>query len=499
MAENSRNRIALNAFSSAIQVIIVGLVYFFVYRIIVVELGVDQVGVWSLILATTSITSLANFGFSSALVKFVAEANAISDEAKLKKLLFTSWISMITLFLVVALIVYLLAYVFIDRIIDAKYVRIALKILPFSLLSLYIGALGSIWISALEGFQKNYIRSIIFSIGSIIYLLLTIILVPRNGLAGLAYSQVFQSFFIFIFSYYFLKKRCRTFKIYEWQWDNSTFRLLFGYGYKVQIVSLCQMLVDPLTKIMITRFSGITTLGFYEMASRLIIQLRYVIVNMNQVTIPIVSHYAQTDVSAIKYIYDRGLSFIAFLVFPMFAGIILFTPYLSGIWIGHVEPIFINCVYIMAISMLINIMASPAYFNSLGEGKLNGVLFMNFIILAMNLVLGIILGKTIPIYGVPLAWGISYAFGSIYLIRYYGTRKHFSFLRAFRPGDFILIAGAILFSVFSKYILLNISERKNYSAGSLLVLFIIYVVFFLAISFPNRNFKLLKVTQFFKK
>jgi O-antigen/teichoic acid export membrane protein len=498
MTENSRNKIALNAFSSAIQVIIVGLVYFFIYRIIVVKLGVDQVGVWSLILATTSITSLANFGFSSALVKFVAEANARKDEEKIDKLLFTSLFSMITIFFVVSLIVYLLAYLFIDEVVGPEYLNIARRILPFSLLSLYIGALGGVWISALEGFQKNYIRSIIFSSGSILYLIMTMVLVPGNGLNGLAYAQVFQSFFVFILSFYFLKRRCTSFRIFKWQWDNNIFRLLFGYGYKVQIVSLCQMLIDPLTKIMITRFSGITTLGFYEMASRLITQLRYVIVNMNQVTIPIVSHYSQTDVSAIRYIYERGLSFIAFLVFPMFAGIILFTPYLSGIWIGHIEPVFINCVYILAISMLINIMASPAYFNSLGEGKLNGVLIMNFIILALNAMLGIIFGKTIEIYGVILAFGISYAAGSVYLILHYENKKHYNFLNAFKSGDYILIAGTILFSFFSKFMLLGISERKNYSTGSLLILFSIYTVFFLGIASPNRNFKLLKVTQFFK-
>lgn len=498
MIENSRTSIAVNAISSAIQVIIVGVVYFIVYRIIVLELGVDQVGIWSLILATTSITSLANFGFTSALIKYVAEANAGTDVSTINKLLFTSLFSMISIFLVIASLVYLVAFFFIDRIIEPQYVGIAMRILPLSLLSLYVGALAGVWISALEGFQKNYIKSIIFSLASVTYLLITVLLVPGYGLTGLAYAQVFQSIIIFALSYFFVKKVCPTFKLLKWQWDGKLFRQLLGYGYKIQMVSICQMLIDPITKVLITKYSGLTTLGFYEMASRLIVQLRYIIVNMNQVTIPIVSHYSKTDNTAIKYIYERGISFIVFLVFPLFSGIILFTPFLSEIWIGQIEPVFINCVYILAISMLINIMASPAYFNSLGEGKLNDVVTMNLIILILNILFGVIFGNSIPTYGVVFAWGVSYAVGAVFLIWSYQRKKNFSFLDAITSGDLILIIGSIVFSVISKYFLIEIGHERSFNTGTLLIFILIYFAYFITILFRNRNFKLLRTRSFLK-
>jgi O-antigen/teichoic acid export membrane protein len=395
--------------------------------------------------------------------------------------------------------VFILAYLFIDKLVDLKYVKVALHVLPLSLFCLFINSLGGVFTSALEGFQRNYIKNFVYSSTSICYLILTILLIPKFGLFGLAVAQVVQSIMIFMISYYFLTRKCRTFSIFQWNWDRKLFKKLFNYGYKIQVISICQMLIDPITKILISKFNGLSTLGFYEMASRLIIQLRQIIVNMNQVTIPIVSHYSQTDKSAINYIYERGLSFIIFIVFPLFAGIILFTPYLSGIWIGHVEPVFINCVYILALSMLINILCTPAYFNSFGEGNLNGVLYMNILIVLLNAILGVALGKTIPIYGVAVGWGISAAIGSVFLIYYYQKRNNIRFRNLLATSDYIIIIGAIIFSILSRFVFLNIGKNVNFNIKSLVYFFIAYFAFFIPVAYFNRNFKLLNIFQYFKK
>jgi O-antigen/teichoic acid export membrane protein len=498
MPENSKNRIAINVITSALQVVIVGLVYFFVYRILVLKLGVDLLGVWSLIIATSSISNLANFGFTSALVKFVAEYNAKGDLSEINKLLFTSMLSMLVFFLCITIVVYFLGFLFIDRLVDLKYIEVALKVLPLSLLCLIINSLGGVLTSALEGFQRNYIRNIIYSFTSICYLSLTIILIPHYGLVGLAISQVVQSILILFFSYFTLKKRLDYLNLFRWGWDYSIFRKLFNYGYKVQVISVSQMLIDPVTKVLISRYNGLTTLGFYEMASRLISQLRQIIVNMNQVTIPIVSHYFQVDKSAIKYVYKRGISLIVFIVFPLVAGIIIFTPYLSKFWIGSVEHVFVNAAYLIALAMLFNILCTPAYFNSFGEGDLNGVLTMNILVASLNLLLGILFGRIIPVYGVIITWGISGALGSFYLIYYYHMRNKIKFRELLRPSDYIMIIIAVLFSILALLVFRDIGINSNYSIKSLTFSIIIYSLFFIPAAYFNRNFRLLNIFQYLK-
>lgn len=496
MNKYSRNKIALNVISSAIQVIIVGLAYFFVYKILIDRLGVDLLGVWSLIIATTSISNLANFGLTSALVKFVAEYNAIEDHHRIDKLLFTSFFSMFILFGLVSLLVFVLAYLFIERFIGSTYVEVALKVLPFSLISLFINALGSILTSALEGFQLNYLRNLIYSVTVICYLILTVTLIPSYGLEGMAYAQVIQAVLIFILAYLFLIKQKKAICVFKWNWDTEEFKKLLSYGYRIQLISILQMLIDPVTKILINKFNGITTLGFYEMASRLIIQLRQIIVSMTQVSIPIVSHFSQTDKSAIKYIYERGVSFVVFLVFPLVAGIILFTPYLSGIWIGKVEPVFINCVYILAFSMLVNVLCAPAYFNSFGDGNLNGVLYMNLIVMGILLVLSNLFGNAIRDYGIVISWGISYLVGSLFLIFHYQKRTGYSFFNALKTADYLLIVSTLIFILISRVFFLDIMEKMKLNIVSFFLFTLIYASFFVLVTIFNRNFKLLNLYQF---
>lgn len=491
MLPNSRTRISFNAISAAIQTIIVGLVYFFVYKVLIVTIGIELLGVWSLIIMTSSFTNLANFGFTSALVKFVAEYIAKGEIKAINSLLFTSIMAMIVFFILVITVVYILAFYFIGEIIELRFVEIALKVLPLSLLCLFINAISGILTSALDGFQLNYLRNLIYSVTSVLYLGLTIFLVPEFGLVGLALAQVIQSLIILISAYYFLKSRYVLLDLFRWRWDQNIFKTLFNYGYKIQVISVAQLFIEPVTKIFISKYSGISTLGFYEMASRLIIQLRQVIVNMNQVTIPVVSHYFHTDKKAIRYIYERSLSFIVFIVFPLVAGIMLFTPFLSKIWIGYTEAVFVNCSYILALSMLVNILATPAYFNSMGEGNLNGILLMSIFNLVINAVLGVILGLNITDYGAVIALGVAYASGSVFLIIYYQARNHISLKSVLKKPDYFIMLGSLIFSVLTGLFFLRIGKHYNYNIGSLVTFLAAYAIFFIPIVYFNPNFKLL--------
>ena len=66
-------RIFKNARMAVLQVLVAGLTLFFLYRFLLNTIGVKQLGVWSLVLATSSIIHIGNLGFSGSVVKFVAK------------------------------------------------------------------------------------------------------------------------------------------------------------------------------------------------------------------------------------------------------------------------------------------------------------------------------------------------------------------------------------------------------------------------------------------
>ena len=493
MQPNSKKLIALNAISSGIQVIIVGLVYFFLYRILLIKLGVKLLGVWSLVIATSSIATLANFGFASGLVKFVSEYNAKKEYEKINKFLFTAFLSLLFFFSVIIILVFILAILFIDRVVPDEYVKLTLNILPYSLVCLLINSLGGIFTATLEGFQKNYIRNIAYIFTTIGYFFIALLLLPVFGLKGLAFAQIVQALVILFIAFYYVKKLCPGFRISHWDWDRSVFKSLFNYGFKFQLISVLQMLYEPMTKLLISKYSGISTLGFYEMASRFVNQFRAIISTMNQVTVPVVARYSHTDKNAIHIIYKRSMSFIVFLVFPLVALVVLFIPHLSVLWIGKLEPVFINSAYILSFSLLINVLNSPAYYSSLGEGKLNGLLIMHFLIGALNILLSIILGLTIPTYGVIIAWAFSISVGSVFLIFYYNKTNHLSLKNIYIKTDYLIMLSGLVFLMLSILFFTKVSLYLNFNLLSFFVLLMIYVCYFGPIVFLSGNLKLLGI------
>jgi O-antigen/teichoic acid export membrane protein len=211
--------IKLNIITTILNVLIAGGSYFIVYKLLLKYVGVEELGVWSLVLASSSIANLANFGLTSSVVKFVASFNAQVDKKnEINKLLFTSTILMASIFIVVALILFVFSDFLLSTIIPLKHLLLAKALLPISLSCLVMNAIGGIFTSGLEGFQKNYIKNIIYVGASMLFIGFSYIFIQKLGLIGVAYAQLIQSLFILLFSLITLKFVCPAFTLLQWQY-----------------------------------------------------------------------------------------------------------------------------------------------------------------------------------------------------------------------------------------------------------------------------------------
>ena len=76
---NSR-RLISNAAVSVVQTVISGVVLFLLYRYLLDHLGTEQLGLWSVILASTSVARLSDLGLTGSVVKFVARYRALKND-----------------------------------------------------------------------------------------------------------------------------------------------------------------------------------------------------------------------------------------------------------------------------------------------------------------------------------------------------------------------------------------------------------------------------------
>lgn len=441
----THKKITINAASSVIQVLFTAIIFFLLYKYLLNTIGVEQLGVWSLILSFSSIANLANMGLTSGLVKFVAEYILDEDKSKLGKLIFTSVIAMSILFCTIGIIIFFGAQFFLKFLIDEKFLAVALQILPYSLASLSINAIGGVFTSVLEGYQKNYIRNFIYIGSGIIMFGITILITPIYNLKGVAIAQLVQAISVLLLALFFIIKINPNNRIKYWKWSLQSFKELFSYGYKFQIVSICQLLYEPTTKFLLSKYGGLSFLGHYEMATRAVNQFRALLVNANQVVIPVVAEKNKASTSdELKKFYRNMVQIILTLTLPLFVVIILMSQFISVIWIGHVESDFVASVYILGIGMIVNILSGPAYFSCLGEGKLNILIVSHVGIGIGNLLLGYLFGLIWGGAGIVLGWSSSVALGSLITIALYQKSQLISLSSILNKSDVYIIIFSII-------------------------------------------------------
>jgi len=442
----NKHLVLINVVTSGAQVLLIGLVYIFLYKFLLKLLGIELLGVWSVVLSTSSLANLANFGIADSVVRFVALFKKERDEVKIKQLIFTSTIFLTLLFLLIACIIYPFADLILKAVLPAKYVKDGLRILPYSLICLIVNSINGVYASVLDGMQKNYVRNLIFTASSILLLVGAYLLVPKYRLEGVAFAQIVQSGFALIACFSLVTYYTR-FNPLKWNWSKTIFKQIFSYGMKFQFVSLAAMLNEPVTKILLSKFGGMAFAGYYEMANRLLMQTRGVIVSATQSLVPVMVTLEKKE---IPDFYKKVFSNVLFFSTTGMALIVISSRLVSLYWIGSYQPIFCYTLLILATSLLINILNAPAYFYYMADGNLNVLIKTHLILGLLNAVIGYGLGHYFGGYGVIFGWFFAVVFSSVYITIVFNRMFEIKLSHLFSVQDIIFILLMVALVLFNK-------------------------------------------------
>jgi O-antigen/teichoic acid export membrane protein len=270
------------------------------------------------------------------------------------------------------------------------------------------------------------------------YLILCLILVPAQGLMGLAYAHVIQACMLLILNWGMLKSQLPALPAIPYRWSISLFREMVGYGLNVQVITVSQILFDPITKGLLVKFGGLDLAGYYEMASRMIVQLRGLIVAAVQVLVPTVADLKETNPDLIQKVYKETYRIILFIALPYFSAIIAMTPIISRMWIGYYESSFVTFSIILSLGWFVNTLSTPCYFSDLGIGNLTWNTRGHLIMAVSNVVSGLLFGFLSGGQGVVTAWVLSLTAGSLTILLSFHRRNKIPFADMF-PKDYFLV------------------------------------------------------------
>lgn len=410
-----KRQIVINASSSAVQLGVSIVTLFILYRFLLDTVGAQGLGIWSLVIAASSVVQIANFGMSGSVVKHVADYDSQGDRPSVVSAIETAVISIAAIAFVFVLLSFPAAKYYIRFAFDDEATVRAMEILPPALAAFWVSLITGMYQGALYGRQLIVQRNGILIFESISHLALCIALAPRYGLLGLAYARLSQNVLTLVLSSLMLKRDLPELPLLPRKWSKRLFREMFSYAATFQLISLLVMLCDPLTKGLLARFGSVAMVAYYEMANKLVQQFRGLIANANQVLVPTFAHLKHREPDRITAMYVSSYEVVYYLAVPGFALVAVSAPLVSIVWIGRYEPAFVLATILLSAGWLMNTLAVPAYVVGLGTGKMRASLAAHIAMTLLNVTLGILFGRLWEGRGVVFAWAISVAAGGTLL------------------------------------------------------------------------------------
>ena len=418
-----KRRLLINALAAAAQVIVTGGSFFVLYRYVKDAVGIEYFGVWSLVLATTSASSLANLGLAASVVKFVSMYLARGDTRRVARIVETATISLAGVLLAVLAALYPAAGSLLALPLDGPQTAAALAILPYAFVAFWLTSVAAVLQGSLDGHQRVDLRSYLLMGSSVVYLAAAFALVPSRGLVGLAQAQALQAGLLLVATWVALRRVATGLPAIPNRWTWSVFREMVVYSANFQVISVFKLLTEPLAKWLVTLFAGTAAVGFFEFAQRMVFQLRALFVSAHQAIVPAIADLKERDAAALEKVYITSFRVILYLVLAALPLLIVILPLVSRLWLGAYEPVFVTFAVLLAAGWFLNMLSNPAYFAYLGIGRLRWNVAGHAAIGILNVVLGYALGSMYGGTGVVTGFVAALIAGSVLIAAAY-QRAH---------------------------------------------------------------------------
>lgn len=424
-------RLTRNAIMAVIQVIVSGGVLFLLYRYLLHSMGSERIGVWSIVLASVSASKMGELGLTASAVKFTAKYIACNEKNKASEVIETTVITIGVLIGCSLTGGYPIFVWLIGKIIPTDHILDALAILPYALVSIWIGSIAGVFLSGLDGCQRIDLRVLVSLLANIFFMGLTWLLVPNHGLIGLAWAQIGQGLFMLLGGGGLLRQELPLLSLIFLKWRYSLFREMFQYGANFQIASISSLLFAPITKALIAKFGGLSTTAYFDMAGRMVGQFRSLLISANQVIVPQVADLHENAPEKILKAYLNSYRVIFFLSLPLYVGVVAVAPLASELWIGHYEQSFVSYVSLLSVGYWFSTLIGPAYYVNLGTGMLRWNTLAHIAIDILTLLFGYMLGFAFGGVGVVTGNVLALVVGSSIVVIAYHRDHHIPLAKLF--------------------------------------------------------------------
>jgi O-antigen/teichoic acid export membrane protein len=486
-----------NIIAAVAEHIVSVIVMFVTYKYAISILGLKTVGLWSIIIAIFSLSSIGNSGFASSAVKFVSKYFARNDSISILKVISITFLTVLSITIFLISCIFIFIQIFHNRLFTAEEYKLVSGVILIGSISFLTSTLGRVFLSSLDGLQLINYRSYIGIISKLTYGTLCVVLLHSHGLMGLIFAEFVQYVIVLVTSFLILWLKLKPISFKYLLPDKQIFKAIFTYGGSFQITSIFQMLMDPLTKFFLKKFGGLDTVALYDIAYKFFFQGRLLIVVVINTFVPYVSTLKEKSELEIKPLFlkvlKNGITLSIGLILLIFSILPLLFSFVNIIY--NLE--LLQFSFLIAITLFLNLIAVTPFIFNLGTGLLKQNLLFTLIMGVLNFILCFLLGPYFGAQGILIAC-LCGQFAALFVLLVMVSRHYLISLKLFfdKATKFLILIFVFYLIVFyfihSNFILKTLFE-------SLLNLVLLIPLFFLLIKVNDTlkaiTYKWLKVSK----
>lgn len=400
------------------------------YPIYIKFIGYELLGLWATFTIIITLGEAGNLGISETMMKFLAQVNVGNDTKRIKEHLSSGLlIVFLSGFVLMILILVFRPYIIELLKIPEVYTKLSIEIL------LYVGIISCTQIllsylrGVLAGMQRidlsNYLH---VGTNFIKVVLMVLFLSLSANLYSIVWAYIITNSISIILYFLIIRKRFSLSYFSPFNINRIVLIDLVRFGGNISGGKLFSIIFIPFAKGFTARYIGLTEVGYFEIAWKMIYHIRNLMQKGLIAFLPKISElYEKGSYKEIFSLVRRSLKYSLLFSIGLAFVIFFFGKIILILWLGEeVNNEILSGIKILVVGSAISLLFVPHYYTLLGMGKSRVILFEGMIKTLSNIVLLLIFMTyymPISLWMVYLSVALSIGLASLYVGFSYRNEK----------------------------------------------------------------------------
>lgn len=359
-----------NSIAALFQTILQILCVFLSFRILIGYVGLDGLGLWSLLMMFGGIAGSFDVSGASALARSVARADQDFADYAPSAVIHTVLLTSLAINLIIVAALLAAAPLLLSHMISDQQWPDAVRLMPWIAGMMLITPVALGISSAIDGLMRADIRAMLASAAAVIGLGIAVLAIPRFGVVGMVIAQAVQQAVVIVGGWLVLRRHVPGLGWMPTGWRLPIFRRTSGYAVKLNAIGALALLFEPLTKYCVNLSGGTAAVGVYELAARLVTQIRNLIVSS---ATPLIPAFALAKGGSEPYfatLLHRTQRYASIAALCVAMASLAAAPIMCLFILKHVSVEVLRLNALLTLGWSINLLSLPLYLAAQGQGLL---------------------------------------------------------------------------------------------------------------------------------